>query len=77
MKERLERLEDHVKKISLERNLKLEWLDNEEAADILRVSTRQMQNYRDRGKIPFSQNGNKIYYRLRDIEAYLMRHYKC
>ena len=51
------------------------WLDNKDVCNILRISSRQLQNYRDQGVIPFSQFGNKIYYRWVDIEAHLMRHY--
>jgi hypothetical protein len=52
------------------------WLDNEDVSKILRVSKRQLQNYRDQGVLPFSQFGNKIYYRWVDVEAHLMRNYK-
>lgn len=51
------------------------WLDNKEVCDILRISKRQLQNYRDQGVLPFSQFGNKIYYRWKDVEEHLMRHY--
>jgi MerR family transcriptional regulator, repressor of the yfmOP operon len=52
------------------------WLDSKDVCEILRISSRQLQNYRDLGVIPFSQFGNKIYYRWVDVEAHLMRHYK-
>lgn len=52
------------------------WLDNDEVSEILRVSRRQLQNYRDQGVLPFSQFGNKIYYRWIDVEAHFMKNYK-
>ncbi|MFH0761434.1 MAG: helix-turn-helix domain-containing protein [Bacteroidota bacterium] len=51
------------------------WLTTAEAADYLRVTSRTMQNYRDRGMIPFSQVGSKIYYKPSDLEEYLQQHY--
>jgi hypothetical protein len=50
------------------------WLDNEDVSKILRVTDRTLQNYRDRRVIPFSQFGNKIYYKASDIEAHLEKH---
>jgi hypothetical protein len=57
-------------------DLGADWLDNNDLVRILRVSKRQLQNYRDQGVLPFSQNGSKIYYRWEDVESYLMRNYK-
>ena len=51
------------------------WLTNHEVAKILRVTFRTLQNYRDKGILPFSQVGSKIYYRASDIQAHLDRHY--
>lgn len=52
------------------------WLDNNDLVRILRVSKRQLQNYRDQGVFPFSQFGSKIYYRWEDIEAFLIKNMK-
>ncbi|MFZ6053467.1 helix-turn-helix domain-containing protein [Halocola ammonii] len=52
------------------------WLDNNQVCEILRISKRQLQNYRDRSVLPFSQFGTKIYYRWEDIENHLMSNYK-
>ena len=51
------------------------WLNTNEAAQILKVTPRTLQNYRDLKQISFSQIGSKIYYRLSDIEAFLMKHH--
>lgn len=51
------------------------WLDNQELMQTLKISKRTAQHYRDSGIISFSQVGNKIYYRLSDVEALLNKHY--
>lgn len=51
-----------------------EWLTSEEARQVLGVSPKTWQNYRDRGVIPFSQTGRKIYVRRSDLDQYLMAH---
>ena len=51
------------------------WLDTFEAAKILKVSTRTLQNYRDNGTLPFSKIGSKIYFKASDIELMLNEHY--
>jgi len=33
------------------------WLDNQDVCELLHVSKRTLQHYRDTGKIPFSQVG--------------------
>lgn len=51
-----------------------EWLTSEEARKILGVSPKTWQNYRDRGIIPFSQTGRKIYVLRSDLDDYLKSH---
>ncbi|MEI6899516.1 MAG: helix-turn-helix domain-containing protein [Bacteroidota bacterium] len=51
------------------------WLDIDETCDLLKISRRTLQNYRDNGILPFSQVGGKIYFRASDIEDHLHRHY--
>ena len=48
-----------------------DWLTSEEARKILGVSPKTWQNYRDRGIIPFSQTGRKIYVLRSDLDNYL------
>lgn len=70
---RLKTLADRVDKISKERgdmSLK-KWLDNQDVCMLLNVSLRTLQNYRDSGKIGYSQIGHKIYYRPEDVEQLL------
>lgn len=45
------------------------WLDNTEVCEILNVSLRTLQNYRDSGMIAFSQIGYKMFYRPEDVQA--------
>jgi DNA-binding transcriptional ArsR family regulator len=58
-----------------EKEPKEKWLDNQELMLLLKISKRTAQHYRDTGLIPFSQVGNKIYYKLSDVEDLLKNHY--
>lgn len=51
------------------------WLDNQQVCDLLKISIRTLQTYRDEGTISFSQIGSKIYYKASDIENHLNKHY--
>jgi hypothetical protein len=51
------------------------WLDNQETCQVLKISKRTLQVYRDNGLLPYSQVGGKIYFRITDIEDHLQRHY--
>ncbi len=43
------------------------WLDNQEMCQLLKVTTRSLQNYRDQELIPFTHIGGKIFYRQSDV----------
>ena len=47
------------------------WLDHQEVCQILGISKRTLQSYRDTGKIPFSIIGHKCYYKESDIAELL------
>jgi hypothetical protein len=51
------------------------WLDNQEFMQLLKISSRTAQNYRDKNMISFSLIGNKLYYKLSDVEDLLERFY--
>jgi excisionase family DNA binding protein len=51
------------------------WMDNQDVCELLHISKRTLQHYRDSGKIPFSQVGAKIYYKASDIDDFLQSHY--
>jgi len=53
---------------------KEKWLDNQELMQLLKISKRTAQHYRDSGLISFAQVGNKIYYKLSDVEELLKSH---
>lgn len=44
------------------------WLCGQEVCALLGISIRSLQNYRDSGKLAYSQIGNKLYYKSADIE---------
>ena len=52
------------------------FIDNQEFIQIMNVSKRTAQSWRDEGIISFSQIGSKIYYRMSDVQALLDKHYK-
>jgi hypothetical protein len=49
--------------------------DNQEFMQIMNISKRTAQLWRDTGYIGFSQLGNKIYYRIKDIQDLLNENY--
>lgn len=51
------------------------WMDNQDVCDLLHISKRTLQSYRDNSKVPFSQIGAKIYYKAVDIDTFLNEHY--
>lgn len=52
-----------------------QWIDNEEACTILKVTKRTLQNYRDNFILPYSQIGRKVYYKASDVQALLEKNY--
>ena len=51
------------------------FLTDRELSSALRISRRCLQDYRDRGQIPYIQLGGKILYRQSDIEKLLEENY--
>ena len=51
------------------------FIDNKTFLEMMGVSQRTGQAWRDEGKIAFSQVGNKIYYKMVDIEKFLEEHH--
>lgn len=69
---------DSIKKILIdnkEKERENRWLTGEEVLGILNVSPKTLQTYRDKRMISYSQVGNKIFYRLSDIDAFLESHH--
>jgi len=68
-------IESKIDSISKTNNQSPVWLNTKQAAQILGVSTRTLQTYRDQGSIPFSQFGREVRYKSEDLQDYLMAHY--
>lgn len=52
------------------------FLDNQEFLQLMNISKRTAQTWRDEGKISFSQVGSKIYYRMSDVQKLLDNNYR-
>ena len=52
-----------------------QWIESAKAREMLGVSPKTWQTYRDEKRIPFSQFGRKIMVRRADIEAFIESHY--
>jgi hypothetical protein len=51
------------------------FFDNQEFMQLMNISKRTAQEWRNKKVIEFSQVGNKIYYRLSDIQKLLKNNY--
>ena len=71
--QKLENIEYTLKKIQYNNDV---FLDNQEFLQVMNISQRTAQQWRNSGVISFSQIGAKIYYRFSDIEELLNKNYK-
>jgi hypothetical protein len=72
----LERFETSIEK--LEKNSKPSqerFLDNQEFIQLMNISKRTAQTWRDEGIVSFSQIGSKIYYKMKDVDVLLDKNY--
>jgi hypothetical protein len=79
IKKHLEEINQKLNQMDSSSNsLSEKWLDNQDVCLALRISKRTLQNMRDRGILPYSQEpgSKKIFYRYEDVENYLEKHYK-
>ena len=51
-------------------------IDNAQFIDLMGISIKTAQSWRDDGKVSYSQVGNKIYYRASDIKALLDNNFR-
>jgi hypothetical protein len=51
------------------------WIDVSETCMLLKVSKRTLQTYRDNRILPYSQISAKVYFKVKDIEEFLEKHY--
>lgn len=66
-------------KSALEKNPitpKKNFLDNKEFIELMNISKRTAQTWRDQGVIAFSQIGSKIYYQFGDIKKLLDKNHQ-
>ena len=72
----VKRLDEITIKLNVKNDSKKDtFLDNQEFLLLMKISKRTAQTWRDEGRISFSQVGNKIYYKLSDVEKLLNEHY--
>ena len=78
IRQTLDVIVEKVTRLEKKHPLEDEWLDSQEVCEILKCCSRNLQAYRNAGKLSFSQtgSGSKIYYRTSDIQAFLMNGYK-
>ncbi|MCG1037301.1 helix-turn-helix domain-containing protein [Polaribacter sargassicola] len=53
------------------------FLDNQEFIQLMNISKRTAQTWRDDGIVSFSQIGSKIYYKMSDVQKLLDKNYKA
>jgi hypothetical protein len=44
------------------------WFDNQDVCQILNISKRSLQTYRDNGTLPYTQINHKMFYKPEDVE---------
>ena len=69
----LKEIRTHVKNITSPTE---HFIDNKAFIKLMGVSSRTAQIWRDEGKIGFSQEGKKIYYRMSDIDLFLEKRHR-
>jgi hypothetical protein len=69
------RQELKTEKAKTSKKLSETWFDNQEVMELLKISTRTLQNMRDTQVLPYSKVGGKIYYKARDVEKLLKEGY--
>jgi len=71
------RLDELNKKLEeKQKNPQDTFLDNQEFLQLMNISKRTAQTWRDEGVISFSQIGSKIYYRMSDVQKLLDNNYR-
>jgi len=59
----------------LSERLAEEWIESQQAMAVLKIKKRALQNFRDKGVLPFSNVHGKCYYKAVDVEALLQSNY--
>lgn len=68
IKQRFEDFTKQVKTLCRDGQENEKWLSNNDVCELLQISKRTLQSYRDSGLLPYSQIGHKCYYRVSDVE---------
>lgn len=69
----MQRFEDFTRKVDKicsrkdEKSLQT-WLDNQDVCQILNISKRTLQSYRDNGTLAYTQINHKMYYKPEDVQ---------
>ena len=50
-------------------------INNKAFLELMDISSRTAQSWRNEGKIGFAKEGNKIYYRMSDVEKFLEKNF--
>ena len=74
VKSDLQELKELVRAKSSE-ELNSQWIESTQARQLLGVSQKTWQGYRDRRIIPFTQVGRKIYVKRADLNKFMQDHY--
>lgn len=70
----MQRFEDFAKRVNAlcgQNRSNENWLDNKQVCELLKISSRTLQTYRDTGVLPYSQIGCKYYCKVTDIEQFI------
>jgi len=70
----MQKFEDFTKQINAlcrQNRITENWLDNRQVCELLKISLRTPQTYRDTSVLPYSQIGRKCYYKASDIEQFI------
>ncbi|MFI3328691.1 MAG: helix-turn-helix domain-containing protein [Rikenellaceae bacterium] len=73
--ERLNSLMDRLTNKLADKEQK-EWLDNQDVCEILNISKRTLQTYRDSGKLAYSQINHKVFYKAKDVQQLITENKK-
>ncbi|MBC8319892.1 MAG: helix-turn-helix domain-containing protein [Bacteroidetes bacterium] len=74
----MQKLEEISKTLQINpavKNMRNEWLDLQETCQVLRISKRTLQFYRQQNLLPGSKIHGKVYIKVKDIQRMLDDHY--
>jgi hypothetical protein len=71
MQQAFEHFTHQVKELCGKDRNSRQWLNNRDVCELLQISLRTLQSYRDNGILPYDQIGHKCYYRTSDIEQFI------